>query len=199
VVTAINLGAKGEDEYRQRLILRRITSRKKWKQTGTALEVVAALLERGFGKGRYRVPKIIEVDEKEKIVIEEGQRGKLLFDLLPGVSPRVGGRYFRMAARWLGRLHRERLRIGAAERTRKKEEKKFESYLERFENAGHPDRKRFRELLEWTRGREEELLEREEARLVQVHGDYHPKNIIIGQDRMQDIATLFISVIDFDN
>jgi 3',5'-nucleoside bisphosphate phosphatase len=199
VVTAINLGAKGEDEYRQRLILRRITSRKKWKQTGTALEVVAALLERGFGKGRYRVPKIIEVDEKEKIVIEEGQRGKLLFDLLPEVSPRVGGRYFRMAARWLGRLHRERLRIGEAERTRKKEEKKFESYLERFENAGHPGRERFRTLLEWTRGREEELLERGEARLVQVHGDYHPKNIIIGQDRMQDISTLFISVIDFDN
>jgi 3',5'-nucleoside bisphosphate phosphatase len=199
VVTAINLGAKGEDEYRQRLILRRVTSRKKWKQTGTALEVVAALLELGFGKGRYRVPKIIEVDEKEKIVIEEGQRGKLLFDLLPGVSPRVGARYFRMAGRWLGRLHRERLRIGETERTRKKEKKKFESYLERFKNTGHPGRKRFRNLLEWTRGREEELLERGDARFVQVHGDYHPKNIIIGQDRMQDISTLFISVIDFDN
>jgi len=199
VVTAINLGAKGEDEYRQRLILRRVTSRKKWKQTGGALEVVAALLERGFGEGRYRVPKIIEVDEKEMIVIEEGQRGKLLFDLLPGVSPRVGGRYFRMAARWLGRLHRERLRIGKAERTRKKEERKFASYLERFRNAGHPGRESYRELLEWTRAGEQELLERGEARFVQVHGDYHPKNIIIGQDRMQDIATLFISVIDFDN
>jgi aminoglycoside phosphotransferase (APT) family kinase protein len=34
---------------------------------------------------------------------------------------------------------------------------------------------------------------------VLVHGDYHPKNIIIGQDKMQDISTLFISVIDFGN
>ena len=31
------------------------------------------------------------------------------------------------------------------------------------------------------------------------HGDYHPKNIIIGQDKQQDITTLFISVIDFGN
>ena len=199
VVTAINLGAKGEDEYRQRLILRRMSSRKKWLKAGVALEVVSALLERGFGKGRYRVPKIIEVDDQEKIVIEEGQRGKLLFDLLPGVSPRVGARYYRMAARWLGRLHRERVRVGEPERTRKKERRRFQSYLARFRNAGHPGRERFRKLLEWTAAREEELFERAGDRFVQVHGDYHPKNIIIGQDRMQDIATLFISVIDFDN
>lgn len=199
VVTAISLGAKGEDEYRQRLILRRMSSRKKWLKAGAALEVVSALLERGFGEGRYRVPKIIEVDDREKIVIEEGQRGKLLFDLLPGVSPRVGARYYRMAARWLGRLHRERVRVGEPERTRKKERRRFQAYLARFRNAGHPGRERFRKLLEWTAAREEELFERAEESFVQVHGDYHPKNIIIGQDRMQDIATLFISVIDFDN
>ncbi len=199
IVTAISLGAKGEDEYRSRLILKKVTSRKKWRTAAAALEVVSALLERGFGEGRYRVPKIIEVDEEEKIVIEEGQRGKLLFDLLPRVSPRVGGRYFRMAASWLGRLHRERVRVGEAERTRKKEEKKFESYLGRFRNAEHPGRERFEKLMEWVAAGEEELFAGEGERFVQVHGDYHPKNIIIGQDRMQDIATIFISVIDFDN
>ncbi len=198
VVTAISLGAKGEDEYRQRLILRRMTGRKKWQTAAGALEVVSALLERGFGEGRYRVPKIVEVDEEERIIIEEGQRGKLLFDLLPSVSRQVGARYFRMAARWLGRLHRERIRVGEEERTRKKEENKFESYRERFEDARHPARQRFRKLLEWTAAREEELFRRSGENFVQVHGDYHPKNIIIGQDRMQDIATLFISVIDFD-
>jgi aminoglycoside phosphotransferase (APT) family kinase protein len=35
--------------------------------------------------------------------------------------------------------------------------------------------------------------------LVQNHGDFHPKNIIIGQDRGQDISTVFVSVIDFAN
>lgn len=199
VVTAINLGAKGGDEYRQRLILRRITSRRRWKQAGWALEVISALLERGFEKGPYRVPRIIEVDEKEMIVIEEGQRGKSLFDLIPAVSNRVGLRYFRMAARWLARLHEEEVRIGGARRTQEKEQRRFQSYRTRFRKAGHPARDRIEKLLDFTDGREAELFAGDRARFVQVHGDYHPKNIIIGQDRMQDISTLFISVIDFDN
>ncbi len=199
VVTAINLGAKGTDEYRQRLILKRVTDRKKWKSSSGALEVVSSLLERGFGTGTYRVPRIIEVDERERIIIEEGQRGKLLFELLPGVSPRVGVRYFRLAARWLARLHGEGLRVSDPERTRKKEKRRFQSYLARFQRAGHPRQEEVRRLLEWTAAREDDLFRREGSRMVQVHGDYHPKNIIIGQDRMQDISTLFISVIDFDN
>lgn len=199
VVTAISLGSKGEDEYRQRLILKRVTDRNKWRQSSAALEVVSSLLERGYGQGVYRIPRIIEVDEKERIIIEEGQRGKLLFELLPAVSPRVGARYFRMAARWLGRLHGEKIRIGDAERTMKKERRRFQSYLNRFQNTGHPGRERVAKLLELAAEREEELFARDADRFVQIHGDYHPKNIIIGQDRMQDISTLFVSVIDFDN
>lgn len=199
VVTAITLGSKGEDEYRQRLILKRVTDRKKWRQSAAALEVVSSLLERGFGEGLYRVPRIIEVDGQERIIIEEGQRGKLLFELLAAVSPPVGARYFRMAGRWLGRLHREKIRFGDAERTMKKERRRFQSYLNRFQNTGHPGRERMAKLLKFAAKREEELFARGADRFVQAHGDYHPKNIIIGQDRMQDIATLFISVIDFDN
>ncbi len=199
VVTAINLGAKGDDEYRQRLILRRITSRRRWKQAGWALEVISALLRRGFEKGPYRVPRIIEVDETEMIIIEEGQRGKSLFDLIPAVNNRVGVRYFRMAARWLARLHEEEVRIGGTRRTREKEQRRFYSYRTRFRKAGHPARDRIERLLEFTDRREAELFAGDRTRFVQVHGDYHPKNIIIGQDRMQDISTLFISVIDFDH
>ena len=199
VVTAINLGAKGEDEYRQRLILRRITNRKQWQQSCAALEVISALLKQGFAKGAYRVPRIIEVDEKERIIIEEGQRGKLLFELLPNVNRRVGARYYRQAARWLARLHGKAIRIGEADHTIRKEQGRFKSYLARFQSSSHPRLEQFSLLLDWTAEREEELFTRDESRFVQVHGDYHPKNIIIGQDRMQDISTLFISVIDFDH
>lgn len=199
LVTAVNLGAKGDDEYRQRLILKRIIDRNKWQHSGIALAVLSALIKRGFKKGAYRVPRLIEIDEKERIIIEERQRGRLLFELLPNVNRRVGVRYYRLAAGWLARLHERKLQVGLPTRTIRKERRRFKSYLNRFQRLSHPRIAKFRRLLNWTAEKEEELFRLQQSRFVQIHGDYHPKNIIIGQDRMQDISTLFISVIDFDN
>ncbi|NLW69340.1 MAG: phosphotransferase, partial [Bacteriovoracaceae bacterium] len=44
---------------------------------------------------------------------------------------------------------------------------------------------------------EEDLLENRSHEFVLVHGDYHPKNIIIGQELMHDVSTRYVSVVDF--
>jgi hypothetical protein len=49
------------------------------------------------------------------------------------------------------------------------------------------------------REREEALFADHLPRFVQNHGDFHPKNIIIGHDRGQDFSTVYVSVIDFAN
>jgi len=46
---------------------------------------------------------------------------------------------------------------------------------------------------------EREMVAGSAALLVQGHGDYHPKNIFIGQDSLEDRATLFVAAIDFES
>ncbi len=43
------------------------------------------------------------------------------------------------------------------------------------------------------------ILKSDNAPITVCHGDFHPKNIIIGQDISHDVSTKFISVIDFES
>jgi len=52
-------------------------------------------------------------------------------------------------------------------------------------------------VINFVKDKEEEIYSKARDLFILNHGDYHPKNIIIGQDKQQDITTLFISVIDF--
>ncbi len=198
-VTKIVIGSKGDDEYRRRLVVKKVTDHKKWSRTEKTLEVFYSIPEGAFRDGEFRVPSLVDVNYPEMTVIEEGQRGRLLFDLLPLVAPSVGGQYFDLAARWLARWHDLSLKVGTPEEARKKESDRLSAYRRAFVKTRNPHRLRAERLIEKVSGREMAILAGEGSGLVQVHGDYHPKNIIIGQDRMQDISTLFISVIDFDS
>jgi aminoglycoside/choline kinase family phosphotransferase len=44
-----------------------------------------------------------------------------------------------------------------------------------------------------------DLFEGNPDRLIQGHGDYHPKNVYVGQDRVDDWQTLYVAAIDFDS
>lgn len=199
VVTEITLGTKGEDELRDRIILRKFSDEDKWKKMKSTLKITEELYARGFGDGSFRIPKLIEVNEDEKIAIEEGQRGKKLFDLLATVSPVSGGEYFRMAAKWLAKFHDSGLEAKDGEDALRREKKRMSSYLKSFEECRSPYLKEAKALVDIVEKREERLLGAAPGAFVLNHGDYHPKNIIIGHDRAHDMSTLFISVIDFDN
>ena len=199
VVTDITIGAKGEDEHRQRLVVKHHKTSRKWRQQRRAVRTIEALLERGFRTDTFRVPQILEVNDRERLVIEEGQRGKLLFDLLRTVNPTVADTYFALCAQWLAGMHGLRLEVLPPETTVKRERRRFVSYLDAFRRSHSPYLALATEALETIRAREEALFADAPARFVQNHGDFHPKNVIIGQDRGQDISTVFVSVIDFAN
>jgi 3',5'-nucleoside bisphosphate phosphatase len=197
VVTEIIIGTKGDDESRNRIILKNITDDKKWEAAKASAAVTSFLYKNGFSEGQFRVPGIIEVNDKERLIIESGERGKNLFDLLTHVDKKIGKEYFDLAARWLARFHNKSIKEGNAETVIKKERKRFDSYLNSFVKSKSPYLEKVRPVIDFVKKQEEELYSKRRDAFILNHGDYHPKNIIIGQDRQHDITTLFISVIDF--
>lgn len=196
-VQEIVLGTKGDDEARSRLILKSAGSPDKWKKAQASAHIAQNLHDLGFAEGQLRVPKIVAIDAEERLVIEEGQRGKSLFDLLIQVSPESGELYFQLAARWLAELHKRRIRSAETPDTVKRERRRFSSYLASFRSTRSPHLAQAKALVEAVQEHEERIFATRQDDFIQIHGDYHPKNIIIGQDRMQDLGTLFVSVIDF--
>ena len=197
IVTEITIGTKGNDESRNRIILKNITDDKKWKAAKLSSDIGAFLYKNGFNEGQFRVPGIIDINEEERLIIEEGQRGKNLFDLLAHVDKSIGMDYFKLSAGWLARFHNKGIRRGDPELAIKRERKRFDSYLNSFVNTKSPYLKKIEPVINLVKEKEEEFFLKHKDLFILNHGDYHPKNIIIGQDRQQDITTLFISVIDF--
>lgn len=199
VVTEITLGTKGEDELRDRIILKKFSDNDKWDKMKETLSITEKLYDKGFSDGVFRIPRLIDVNDDEKLVIEEGQRGKKLFEVLSNVNPAVGANYMAMAAKWLVKFHNVGCSSGDIGDTKRREDRRMASYLKSFKESSSPYTPLAQELVEFVSGKETDILSGNAENLVLNHGDYHPKNIIIGQDKTHDISTLFISVIDFDN
>jgi hypothetical protein len=198
-VTEVTIGTKGSVEARERLIIRTLATRAKWRSAERGFRIMAAVAEHGFDGGRYRVPRPLAEDPESMTLIEQGLRGKSLFDKILA-SPREDGRdYLELAARWLARLHDARLAVTPAEEFAEREERRLAGYLQRFEAIGHQQTRKAREILEAVREGEARLLAADPACLVQGHGDFHPKNVYVGQDNQDDRTTLFVAAIDFDS
>ncbi len=196
-VREIIFGTKGDDESRSRIILKTAEKPGKWAAIAGSSRIAQQVYDHGFSDGAFRVPRTLEINEQEQVIIEEGQRGRNLFDLMIQVSPSMGELYFRLAAKWLAQLHRRRIHPGRIAGVPRRELRRFRSYLDAFSSTNSPYSDDAQRLIEAVEAFEEELWSTKSDTFVLVHGDYHPKNIIIGQDRMHDPATLFISVIDF--
>lgn len=197
VVNEIIFGTKGDDESRSRIILKTPARPSRWRSIKRSSKISQLLYDKGFARGAYRVPRMLDIDDDEQLVIEEGQRGKSLFDLMIQVSPSIGRRYFTLAAMWLAQLHAKRIRLKAAADAKKREEKRFASYLGAFSDTDNPYMHEVQRLITAVETAEDRIFSSGTDSFVLIHGDYHPKNIIIGQDRMHDVSTLYISVIDF--
>jgi thiamine kinase-like enzyme/predicted metal-dependent phosphoesterase TrpH len=197
VVHEITFGTKGEDESRSRIILKAPGRLERWRSIKEASDIMQQVYNRGFSQEAFRVPRTLEVNEKEKLIVEEGQRGRSLFELLIQVSPVTAQKYYTLAAQWLARLHKEKIRFSDIETTAKREKKRFSSYLNAFVSTNNLYVHDAKRLMYAVERYEEALFEKESGSFILVHGDYHPKNVIIGQDRMHDVSTVFISVIDF--
>ncbi|MDD3088996.1 MAG: PHP domain-containing protein, partial [Candidatus Omnitrophica bacterium] len=138
VVTEITLGTKGETEIRDRIIIKEFTDEKKWNKAKETVAILEGLYAKGLSDGEFRVPRVIDVNDPSRIVIEEGQRGKNLFELISTVTPASGREYFRLAARWLSSFHYCGCLAGAAIQDPGREDKKFASYLKSFRETHSP-------------------------------------------------------------
>ncbi|MDD5132538.1 MAG: phosphotransferase, partial [bacterium] len=199
VVTEITMGTKGGDEKRNRLITKQFTDDKKWQAAKRSQALREAILAQGFDSGKYRVPRTLDINEPDRLIIEEGQRGEIFFDTLAYVDPAIGSVYFKLSAEWLAKLHSLKLVTEGYENTLEREEHRAKNYLKSFQSTGNPYRSEAEKYIDFVLDKERGLFPGDLSRLVLCHGDYHPRNIIIGQDRARDIGTLYVSVIDFDN
>jgi hypothetical protein len=199
-VTEVTFGTKGDDENRNRIIIKKASNDNAWEKEMLSVKINKAIHSKGFdSKNKLRVPEIIDASSSDKILIEEGQRGKNLFELLLNVKPEIGIEYFKLSAKWLAKLHNAKLKITSIEDTLIKEEKRFNSYLKAFKDTKSPYIRKASELIDFVKKWEEKLFSEKNQEFIQIHGDFHPKNIIIGYDRLHDPSTMFISVIDFNN
>ncbi len=196
VVTEVTFGTKEGDQSRERIIIRTIQDERKWRSTERAETIMAAVAAGGFAEGRYRVPRPIEVDRERMTIIEQGIRGRSLFDKLCAAGRNDSRWYLELAGRWLGRLHHAALAITPPEQFLEQEEGRLHHYLSRFEAIDHRHVGRVRQITEALLALEQELSFVGDS-FVQGHGDYHPKNIMIGQDDQEDRDSIFIAAIDF--
>lgn len=196
LVTEVTFGTKEGDENRERIIIRTLTDERRWKSTERAENIMAAIAAAGFDQGRYRVPQPIEIDRERMTIIEQGIRGRSLHDRLLAASHADAVWYLELAGRWLGRLHKAALAVTNASEFSQREEGRLRHYLSRFEAIGHRHAGRAQQIVEAVL-RAAHQLDCGEGCLVQGHGDYHPKNVLIGQDSQEQRETLFVAAIDF--
>lgn len=198
-VTEITVGTKGPDEMRHRIIVRSIREEREWPAARATAELTGRLHTGGFNRSQFRVPEILEINEPGRIVIEEGMRGKNLFQVLSTAQPEAGSAGFAMAARWLARLHHLALKPDNIAPAAERETRRMDRYRESFVKTANPHQTTACAMIDFVTDIEEQLFARKSDAFVLLHGDYHPKNIIVGQDLAHDPGTRFLSVIDFTN
>lgn len=199
LVTEVTIGAKGQDESRERIIIRTMSTRHKWQSAERAYHITEALVQHGFQGGTCRVPHPIDEDGTTMTLVEEGIRGKSLFEKLTTASRTDSRDYLQLTARWLARLHNLCLQITPVEEFLEREPVRLGKYAERFTEIHHAHSSRVTEILGVIQAEESRLFAQMPHLLVQGHGDFHPKNVIIGQDKQDNRDTLFVAAIDFES
>jgi hypothetical protein len=198
-VIEITIGTKGEDEVRPRLIFRKYDSRRGWEKAERAFTIMEEIYRNGFDGGSFRVPTPIDREPETFTLIEQGLRARSLFDKLKPGRPDGGREFIEMSARWLARLHDLRLRVTPLEEYLEEEPARLGRYVKHFSRIDHPMTRIAEKIMEGVCERVPRIAASSPEAVVQCHGDYHPKNIFIGQDRAGDRATQFVSAIDFES
>jgi hypothetical protein len=200
-VTEIVIGTKGRQETRERWIIKRLQSRSKWEKARHAYRVMEEVFRHGFDLGRYRVPQPLDLDPGTQTVIEVGQRGRSLYDMLLAVSPKEGRRLIEDVAAWLARFHAVPITLSMPPSVPfdRSEERRMQNYMRRFVQSGNPHTRKAESLAETILAAERRLCDQGQEAFVLGHGDFHPKNVLVGQDQTADRSSLFVSAIDFEN
>ena len=135
-------------------------------------------------------------DRESLTIIEQGIKGKTLFEMLVESQPREAVNCLEMAAEWLARLHNCRLQITPPGEFFSNETLRLERYVSAFYSINHRHTRKAQEIMNKVIETENSLYLEHPEKLIQGHGDFHPKNIFIGQDS-DDPSSRFVAAIDF--
>jgi len=195
-VTEITIGTGQSGDAGEQYVIKKHRDITTWRSAARAAHIMEELALHGFGEGRFRVPKPLGNDHESLTVIEQGIKGKTLFDRLLEAEPARARNYLEMAAEWLARLHNSRLQITPPEEFWSNEPRRLELYISAFYGIRHRHARKAQEIMDRVIAAESSLYRKHPGKLIQGHGDFHPKNIFIGQDS-DDPSSLFVAAIDF--
>jgi hypothetical protein len=193
------LGTEGEDERKRRLIVKEEHSTRGWKREERTARVMEIIAEYGFADGRYRVPVPLGKDSPRRAHIEKAIHGHTLFEAVTDGDIETAQTALKESARWLARLHNLGLEITPPEEFFEAEAESMARCVADLEKMGNPNAERVRQVKERVLSEELERFEGRNDLLVQGHGDFHPKNILVGRDKPDDRSTFFVAAIDFGN
>ncbi|MCL5023190.1 MAG: phosphotransferase [Nitrospirae bacterium] len=195
-VTEITVGTGSRGDLRERYVIKKHKDLASWHSAALRSQVMDEIRRHGFGEGRFRVPKPLGNDRDSLTTVEEGIRGKTLFDKLVEAGPREARAHLEMTAEWLARLHNCRLQIAPPDEFFSDERRRLDLYMSAFYRTGHRHTRKAQEIMDRVLEFETSLYGKHPEKLIQGHGDFHPKNIFIGQDS-DDPSSRFVAAIDF--
>ena len=195
-VTEITVGMEKSSDIREKYVIKKHKDLATWHSAARTAYIMDEIRRHGFEKGRFRIPKPLGNDQESLTVIEQGIKGKTLFDTLVESRPGEAVSCLEMAAEWLVRLHNCRLQITPPGEFFSNEPLRLERYISAFYKINHPHTRKAQEIMNKIIETENSLYRGHPEKLIQGHGDFHPKNIFIGQDS-DDPSSRFVAAIDF--
>lgn len=195
-VTEITIGTGEGVDIHEGYVIKKHRDLVAWHSAARRSQVMDEIRRHGFETGRFRVPTSLGNDQESLTTLEERINGRTLFDKLVEADPQDAGDYLEMAAEWLARLHNCRLQIVPPAEFFQDERRRLKLYLSAFHGTGHRHTRKAQEVMDRIIECETYLYFDHQEKLVQGHGDFHPKNIFIGQDS-DDPSSRFVAAIDF--
>jgi aminoglycoside phosphotransferase (APT) family kinase protein len=198
-VTELRIGSPCREGARDRFIVKSHPDRLRWQSGERTHHIMKAVADCGFREGSFRVPVPVGGDEEGLVLIEEGLEGQLLSDRLVRAEAHQAEALIKSAAHWLAKLHRLRLKITPAAEFLNCEPERLERYLANLYKTGNRHADRIRQVADAVSAYEFKWFENRPDLLIQAHGDFHPKNILVGHANQEDSARFFVAAIDFNS
>jgi 3',5'-nucleoside bisphosphate phosphatase len=195
-VTEITIGPKTSEKH-EKIITKTFTNIDAWKEGERTFYLTDEISKHGFNKGKYRIPRPLDKDAINFSVMEEHVAGETLHDKIIKADPEQAKEYLRMAAKWLAEFHNFNFKITPSDEYLSIEKERLEYYVSKMYENNHKHTARVQQILDEVWKNEVELIESKQEPLVQGHGDYHLKNIIVGEDEGSNEE--YIAVIDFNS
>ncbi len=195
-VTELTVGPRSS-KSRKKVIIKTYENIEAWKTGDRTFNIVTKILNYGFKGGKYRISQPLDKDENNLSFIEEHIQGESLYDKILKAEKGEAERYLKLAANWLAEFHNLELKISPVNEYLSVERERLEYYLSGMYGGNHPHADRVQQILEGVWKNEKEIIESHPEFLVQGHGDFHLKNLFIGEDK--NSKEEYIAAIDFNS